>query len=89
MLIDHYGLSPSHYSVFFSINAVAFIGMSQLTAGSAAVSACAASCAPPSSAMPPRWCCSAIVVAAGIDRLDVLGAMLFVGYGFLGLVMPE
>ncbi len=31
ILIDHYGLSPSVYSVFFSINAVAFIGMSQLT----------------------------------------------------------
>ena len=31
VLIDHYGLSPSVYSVFFSINAVAFFGMSQLT----------------------------------------------------------
>ncbi|TIM63631.1 MAG: multidrug effflux MFS transporter, partial [Mesorhizobium sp.] len=31
ILIEHYGLSPSVYSVFFSINAVAFIGMSQLT----------------------------------------------------------
>ena len=31
MLIDHYGLSPTLYSLFFSINAVAFIGMSQLT----------------------------------------------------------
>ena len=31
MLIDHYGLSPSLYSVFFSINAVAFFAMSQLT----------------------------------------------------------
>ena len=31
ILIDHYGLSPTVYSVFFSINAVAFIGMSQLT----------------------------------------------------------
>ena len=31
VLIDHYGLSPMVYSLFFSINAVAFIGMSQFT----------------------------------------------------------
>ncbi len=28
------------------------------------------------------------VSASGIDRLDVMAALLFVGYGFLGLVIP-
>ena len=28
------------------------------------------------------------VTASGVDRLDVLAALLFVGYGFLGLVIP-
>ncbi|TJV35259.1 MAG: multidrug effflux MFS transporter, partial [Mesorhizobium sp.] len=28
------------------------------------------------------------VMASGVDRLDVMAALLFVGYGFLGLVIP-
>ena len=28
------------------------------------------------------------VMASGVDRLDVIAALLFVGYGFLGLVIP-
>ena len=27
-------------------------------------------------------------MASGVDRLDVMAALLFVGYGFLGLVIP-
>ena len=30
MLIDHYGLTPSQYSLAFSVNAVSFFGFSQL-----------------------------------------------------------
>jgi DHA1 family bicyclomycin/chloramphenicol resistance-like MFS transporter len=30
----------------------------------------------------------AAVFALGVDRLDVLAVLLFVGYGFLGLVIP-
>jgi DHA1 family bicyclomycin/chloramphenicol resistance-like MFS transporter len=88
ILIDHYGLSPSVYSVFFSINAVAFIGMSQLTGMLAdrfglkrvvwvAVTGYA-------SVMVALFA----IMASGVDRLDVMAALLFVGYGFLGLVIP-
>ncbi|TGP23212.1 MULTISPECIES: multidrug effflux MFS transporter [unclassified Mesorhizobium] len=88
ILIDHYGLSPSVYSVFFSINAVAFIGMSQLTGMLAdrfglkrvvwvAVTGYA-------TVMVALFA----VMASGVDRLDVMAALLFVGYGFLGLVIP-
>ncbi|MBA3446603.1 MAG: multidrug effflux MFS transporter [Pseudaminobacter sp.] len=88
ILIDHYGLSPSLYSVAFSVNAVAFIGMSQLTGmltekfGLRRV---------------VRVAVSGYVVvmlalfalfAGGLDRLDVMAALLFIGYGFLGLVIP-
>ncbi|AZO29507.1 MULTISPECIES: multidrug effflux MFS transporter [unclassified Mesorhizobium] len=88
ILIDHYGLSPSVYSVFFSINAVAFIGMSQLTGMLAdrfglkrvvwvAVTGYA-------TVMVALFA----IMASGVDRLDVMAALLFVGYGFLGLVIP-
>ncbi|TIP28058.1 MAG: multidrug effflux MFS transporter, partial [Mesorhizobium sp.] len=84
ILIDHYGLSPSVYSVFFSINAVAFIGMSQLTGMLAdrfglkrvvwvAVTGYA-------TVMVALFA----IMASGVDRLDVMAALLFVGYGFLG-----
>lgn len=88
ILINHYGLSPSVYSVFFSINAVAFIGMSQLTGMLAdrfglkrvvwvAVTGYA-------TVMVALFA----IMASGVDRLDVMAALLFVGYGFLGLVIP-
>ncbi|PBB34650.1 multidrug effflux MFS transporter [Mesorhizobium sp. WSM3868] len=88
ILIDHYGLSPSVYSVFFSINAVAFIGMSQLTG----------MLADRFGLKPVVWVAVTgyatvmvalfAIMASGVDRLDVMAALLFVGYGFLGLVIP-
>lgn len=88
ILIDHYGLSPGVYSVFFSINAVAFIGVSQF-AGMLT-----------SRFGLPRVVRVAIVgyvtvmvvlfavMASGIEGLAVMASLLFVGYGFLGLVIP-
>ncbi|MFD1988163.1 multidrug effflux MFS transporter [Mesorhizobium newzealandense] len=88
ILIDHYGLSPSVYSVFFSINAVAFIGMSQLTGllserfGLRRVVRVAVT------GYATTMVVLFAVMATGVDRLDVMAALLFVGYGFLGLVIP-
>lgn len=86
---DHYGLSPTMFSVAFSINAVAFIGVAQangwlaerygqekLVLGAASLFAL-------------------LTVAlfglqlAGVDNMYVLIAMLFVGFGALGLVIPS
>jgi DHA1 family bicyclomycin/chloramphenicol resistance-like MFS transporter len=88
VLIQHYGLTPTVYSFFFSINAFAFIGTAQLTgflttryglqpvvrvASLGHAAAALVLCA---------------VWAAGVDSLAVLAALLFIGYGFLGLVIP-
>jgi DHA1 family bicyclomycin/chloramphenicol resistance-like MFS transporter len=88
VLIEHFGLTPTLYSVFFSINAVSFFTVAQFTGKLAdrfglrrvvriaVIGYCAA---------------TAVLFAltgAGLDRLDVLAACLFVGYGFLGLVIP-
>jgi MFS transporter, DHA1 family, multidrug resistance protein len=88
ILIDHYGLNPTLYSVMFSINAVSFIGVSQLTGvltrryGLNRVVRTAVS------GFTITMVALALVFLAGVDRLDVLATLLFIGYGFLGLVIP-
>lgn len=88
VLIDHYGLTPALYSVFFSINAVSFFAMSQMTGRLAdrfglkrvvrvAVVGYFLSIA-----------ALFVSFALGVDRLDVLAVLMFIGCGFLGLVIP-
>ena len=88
ILIDHYGLNPTLYSVMFSINAVSFIGVSQLTGvltrrfGLNAVVRTAVN------GFIVTMLALLAVWLLGVDRLEVLAALLFIGYGFLGLVIP-
>jgi DHA1 family bicyclomycin/chloramphenicol resistance-like MFS transporter len=88
ILIDFYGLSPSLYSVFFSINAVAFFAMSQLTGvlterfGLQRVVRVAII------GYTIVMVALFAIMASGVDSLAVLASLLFVGYGFLGLVIP-
>ena len=88
ILIDFYGLSPSLYSVFFSINAVAFFAMSQLTGvlterfGLQRVVRVAIV------GYTVVMVVLFAIMATGVDSLAVLASLLFVGYGFLGLVIP-
>lgn len=74
--------------MFFSINAVAFIGMSQMTGWLAdrfglkrvvkvAVVGYAAA-----------MVVLLAIMASGVDQLGVMASLLFIGYGFLGLVIP-
>jgi DHA1 family bicyclomycin/chloramphenicol resistance-like MFS transporter len=87
--IDHFGLTPTEFSVAFSVNAVGFIGASQFAAylgGRFGV---------------PRVITTAVslyaafavilfaVTAAGVDDLAVLMALLFVAFACLGLVIPS
>jgi DHA1 family bicyclomycin/chloramphenicol resistance-like MFS transporter len=88
LLIEHFGLTPRQYSVAFSLNAASFIGMSQLTSWLGrkfglrrVVRLAVGSYATTMSAL-------FVVTFAGVDSLGVLMAFLFVGYGFLGLVIP-
>jgi MFS transporter, DHA1 family, multidrug resistance protein len=86
--IDHFGLTPTAYSIAFSVNAVGFIGASQFAArlgarfGMARVVATAVSC----------FAFFALVLllltVAGVDRLPVLIGLLFLAFACLGLVVP-
>jgi DHA1 family bicyclomycin/chloramphenicol resistance-like MFS transporter len=88
VLIEHYGLSPTQYSFAFSINAVSFFTVSQATGwlgerfGLVRVMRIAVS------AFALTMVVLAVVMAAGFTQLPVLATLLFIGYGFLGLVIP-
>lgn len=87
VMIDHFGLTPSQYSLLFSTNAISFFAMAQLAGRLSerlglrrlvriAVTGYALAMV------------ATTVAIWQVDRLEVMVAMLFVGYGFLGLVMP-
>jgi DHA1 family bicyclomycin/chloramphenicol resistance-like MFS transporter len=89
VLIDHYGLTPRQYSIAFAVNAASFIGVSQFTGrlanryGLAPMVKVAVTC----------YALLMVLLLglnlAGVDRLDLMLGLLFVGYGFLGLVVPS
>ena len=88
VMIDHYGLSPRQYSFAFAANAAAFIGASQLT-GSLTVRF---GLAPVVKVAVTGYAITMVTLLAfnllGMDQLPLLLGLLFVGYGFLGLVVP-
>lgn len=88
VLIEHYGLSPRLYSVFFSINAVSFIGVSQCTAWLAARFGFGRIVRVAVTGYAAAMVLLLAVTLAGVDQLAVLAGLLFIGYGFLGLVIP-
>ena len=89
VIIDHYGMSSRAYSLFFSVNAVSFFAMSQLTGflserfGLMRVVRVAVT------GYATVMVALFAVMASGVDSLSVMAAFLFVGYGFVGLVIPS
>ena len=85
--IEHYGLTPTQFSLGFALNAASFFAMSQLTARLNARFGLAPLI---------RW--SVVAVAAimallaattlWVDSLPVMMTLLFIGFGFLGLLLP-
>jgi len=87
--IGHFGLTPTQYSFAFSVNAIAFIGMAQLTGYFGkrfglhrTVSAALTFYLVSTSAI-------LVVTLAGVDNVFVLIAMLFAGFAAMGLVIPS
>lgn len=86
--IEHYGLNPTQYSLAFSVNAISFFAVSQSTGYMVkrfglqrvvrwAVAGFAAS-----------MLLLAAIFYAGIDSMWVLSGLMFIAFGFLGLVLP-
>ena len=88
VMIDHYGLTPTQYSLAFSLNAVAFIGASQFTGAlgerfglATLVKAAVVGAALVMLALLAYY-------LAGGDSLAVLMGLYFGASAFMGLVIP-
>jgi DHA1 family bicyclomycin/chloramphenicol resistance-like MFS transporter len=88
VLIDHYGLTRNEFSLCFSLNAASFFGFSQLTGTLTKRFGLPAVIRVASAGMAVATAVTAGLVLMGMDSLPVMIVGLFVGYGFLGLVLP-
>lgn len=87
--IDHFGLTPTQYSLMFAVNAIAFIGSAQFSSFLArrfglrqVVSAAL------TFYLVVTWVLLTLTLA-GVDSMLVMAALLFLGFGAMGLVIPS
>jgi DHA1 family bicyclomycin/chloramphenicol resistance-like MFS transporter len=88
VIINHYGLTPTMFSLCFALNAAAFFGISQLTARLTARYGLPRVIRVAVSGFALAMSVLAVLFLAGADSLVLMMVFLFVGYGFLGLVLP-
>jgi DHA1 family bicyclomycin/chloramphenicol resistance-like MFS transporter len=89
VLMELFGLSPRQYGVAFASNAIAFIGASQLTGWLGKRLGLATLVRRAVVGYAGAMVLSLLLNLAGVDRLDLMLGLLFIGFGFLGLVMPS
>jgi DHA1 family bicyclomycin/chloramphenicol resistance-like MFS transporter len=87
--IGHYGLTPMHYSMAFSINAIGFIGASQFAGFLGGRFGMGRMVLAAVSAYASFAVLLLALTLAGFDSLRVLIPLLFVSFAFLGLVIPS
>lgn len=88
VLIDHYGLTPDQYALAFSANAVSFFGVSQLNGWLGARFGLWRVMRFAASGFAVAMLAMYAAVLMGHQSLWLVAGFLFVGYGFLGLVIP-
>ncbi len=88
VLIDHYGLSPRLYSVVFSLNAVSFIGASQMNGRLSRRFGLKRLIRTAVTGFALASLALFALFELGLGSLPLMCALLFVAYGFLGMVIP-
>jgi MFS transporter, DHA1 family, multidrug resistance protein len=88
VMIDHYGLTPRQYSLAFSFNALAFFAFAQFTGRLTARHGLVKVVKGAVASFAGTLTLLAVLFAAGVDHLGVLIGLMFIGFGFLGLVVP-
>jgi len=88
VIIGHYKLTPTIFSVCFALNAASFFGFSQLTAGLSARYGLVTVIRNASIGFALFMMTGAALFALGADNLTLMMSFLFIGYGFLGLILP-
>ncbi|MBF5003409.1 multidrug effflux MFS transporter [Diaphorobacter caeni] len=88
VLINHYGLSATQYSLAFAFNAIAFIGAAQFTGALGKRYGLVAIVKLAASACGVVMSCLLAYYLLGGDNLYVLIGLYFVSSGLMGLVIP-
>jgi DHA1 family bicyclomycin/chloramphenicol resistance-like MFS transporter len=88
VLTAHFGASPRLYAMLFAFNAVAFVGAAQFNAGLATRFGARAAVRMAVVGYAATMLLLLALTWAGVDRLDVLVALLFIGFGFAGVIVP-
>jgi len=88
VIVNHYGLTPTLFSLCFALNAAAFFGVSQFTGRLTARYGLPRVIRVAVSGFAASLSILAALFIAGVDSLPVMMVFLFIGYGFLGLVLP-
>jgi MFS transporter, DHA1 family, multidrug resistance protein len=88
VMIDHYGLTPRQYSMAFAVNAASFIGVSQFTGKLASRFGLLPMMRVAVSGYAIVMALLLLQNLLGGDNLAVLIALMLIGFGFLGLVVP-
>jgi len=89
VIIDHFGKSPTVYSLFFATNAAAFIGTAQFNGALTRRYGLRRVMGFAIHGFALAMLTLFAVTALGVDSLPVMAALLFVGYAFLGMIMPN
>lgn len=87
--IGHYGLTPTQYSLAFSVNAIGFIGASQFASRLGARFGMGRMVLTAVSIYAGFAVLLFALTLAGFDSLRVLMPLLFTSFAFLGLVIPS
>ncbi|HEY0233979.1 MAG TPA: MFS transporter, partial [Afipia sp.] len=87
--INHFGLTPTQYSLGFSVNAVGFIGASQFAAALGLRFGMARMVKVAASLYALFAVILFLVTSAGFSSLPVLMVLLFLSFASLGLVIPS
>jgi DHA1 family bicyclomycin/chloramphenicol resistance-like MFS transporter len=88
VLSHYYRLSPVEYSIAFSVNAISFCSAMQLNRWLGARFGLERLIQPAVLGYAAVMLIALALVAAGADQLLVVSALLFIGYGFLGIILP-
>ncbi len=88
VLTTHYHLTPTLFSVAFSVNAASFFGASQLNGWLGARFGLRAMVRPALYGYGASVAILFALAAMGVDNIFVLGVFLFASNAFLGLVIP-
>ncbi|RKP55837.1 multidrug effflux MFS transporter [Pararobbsia silviterrae] len=88
VIVNHYGLTPTMFSLCFALNAAAFFGVTQLTAHMSRRYGLPRVIRVAVTGFAAAMVVLALLFVGGVDNLVVMVVFLFIGYGFLGLVLP-